>query len=980
MNVITSLLNRIGISEKDDHFNLFQNSLWKKKIPFRLHKGLTEIKPHSFLLYDNKIIALFFSSTSQDRSDPSTLFKKIWNLGGSPIVFIITDQYVDIYNGFSFNTKTYLFDKLKIGKVDVTIENINNTLSIWDIITGRSFEQLESRKTQVDEKLLENLENTKKILLRNGLEDTIAQSIIGRLLFSRYLLDRNVKINQKYFIDKKSFLKLIKNKELLYAYFQYLKETFNGDLFPVSKTEKSQVTSIHLDYLHELFSGSDIHDEGIQTSLFDVYDFNIIPVELISEVYERFIGKNVQKKDSAYYTPSFLVDYILEKTVKPFLDSHKSCKVFDPSCGSGIFLVESLRAIIERNLDKNGKIQKEQLKNILIENIFGIDSNPNALNLTVFSLCLTLLDYIEPKDITTFKLPNLLNTNLFIADCFDTNHTFNKAIKNIDFILGNPPWGSDKEKDNLHIRYFTSNSIPVSDKQIAQTYIARTKDFSASKTKCALVLPSKPILYNHNASDFRQYFLNNFELAEVLELSPVRSQIFSAAVAPTSVIFFRYSYNNNTEDNIVLHTSIKPNVFLKNLKLIVIEKNDIKQIKQSYFIKYDYLWKIMLYGNVLDFYLIKRLKEDFNTINQVIEKNKINFGQGFIRGNNGDYSPKLLLGKKYLDTKKKALSKFYINDQILENYRDTAKLYREGKYKGKIFIPPYVLLKKGFSKQDFSLVSAYTENEYVFTDSITAIRGQENDKSLLKNITGCLNSLLFSYHFLVQGSSAGVEREQGHNEEDRFTLPIAINIKISNHVDIIQNLYKQYHSELMHNPALEAEIQSQEQKLNEIIFDSFELSKVEKSLIDYAINVTIPQINNEAQPIAKITEDQLEQYAQIYINHFSSRWNGNPDFFAVDIYYNNYIVGMNFKVIRSKPKSPVQLYSNTNSDQLFNLIKLGEEKITDRFYKQRDIRGFNKSSFYIIKPNQYKNWHPAVAHGDMAEFIEAMLKADAKGK
>ena len=55
---------------------------------------------------------------------------------------------------------------------------------------------------------------------------------------------------------------------------------------------------------------------------------------------------------------------------------------------------------------------------------------------------------------------------------------------------------------------------------------------------------------------------------------------------------------------------------------------------------------------------------------------------------------------------------------------------------------------------------------------------------------------------------------------------------------------------------------------------------------------------------------------------------------------------------------------------------MGEEKITDSFYKQRDIRGFNESSFYLIKPNQYKNWHPAVAHGDLAEFVEAMLKAE----
>ena len=546
MKLITTLLNKIGISNENDNYHIFHGRLWKKKIPVRLHKGLAEIKPHSFLLHENKIIALFFVFTPNDNIDFKALFKKIWNLRGTPIVFIITEDILDIYNGFSFDTKTSLFDKLKVGNVNLTIENINEYLSIWDIITGKAFDNLKKPKAQVDEKLLENLESTKKILKRKGLDNTFAQNIIGRLLFSRYLLDRGVKIESKFFTDKQSFLTLIKNKELLYEYFNYLKKTFNGDLFPVNKIEISQVTDMHLDYLYELFSGSDMHGDTVQKSFFELYDFNIIPIELISEVYERFIGKKKQKKNAAYYTPSFLVDYILEKTVKTHLDTNKACKVFDPSCGSGIFLVESLRSIIEKNLDKKGNIQKEKLKELLADNIFGLDIDKNAINLTVFSLCLTLLDYIDPKDITKFKLPNLLGKNLFNADFFDTKHSFNQKIENLDFILGNPPWGSDKESDSFHIQYFQTNRVPVSNKQIAQTFVARTKDFSKKKTKCVLVLPSKPILYNHNANDFRQYFLNYFYIKEILELSPVRNQIFSGAVAPTSIIFFNYSHNETT--------------------------------------------------------------------------------------------------------------------------------------------------------------------------------------------------------------------------------------------------------------------------------------------------------------------------------------------------------------------------------------------------------------------------------------------------
>lgn len=939
-----------------------------------MHKGLIGINPHGLFLYKNKIIALFFNFSKNDNTILSELFKKIWNLGGSPAIFIVSEDMVNIYNGFSFDTNNSFFDKLKIGNNELLLENIENNFSIWDVVTGKSFENLKPHKAQVDEKLLENLENTKKILSDGGLDDAHAQNLIGRLLFSRYLLDKGIKVKSKYFQNKHSFLKLITNKELLYEYFDYLKKTFNGDLFPVTPEEVEQVTDVHLLYLLELFSGSDINRWGIQRSLFDIYDFNIIPIELISEVYERFLGKKKQKKNAAYYTPSFLVDYILEKTVKIHLTEKKTCKIFDPSCGSGIFLVESLRAIIENNLAQNGSIEKEKLKKLLTDNIFGVDIDETAVNLTVFSLCLTLLDYINPKDITTFKFPALINSNLFIADFFDTDHSFNNKLKKLDFILGNPPWGSDKEDDNNHIKYFQNNNIPVSDKQIAQTFIARTKDFSHKNTKCALVLPSKPVLYNHNAQEYRRYFLNNFYIKEVLELSPVRSQLFARAVAPTAIIFFNYAHANTTVNNNLVHTSIKPNVFLKYLKLIVIEKNDIKQIKQQYFILYDYLWKIMLYGNVLDFYLIKRLKEEYDSLNQVIEKNNLDLPrQGFQLGGGDQNDGTHLLGKPYLDTKKKALKRFFINETSCENWEiDTLHRPRTKE----VFQPPYVLLKKGFSKQDFSLVSTYTENEFVFTDSITAIRGNSKTKDLLKSITGCLNSSLFSYHFLLQGSSAGVEREQGHNKEDRFELPICINKKIVQQVDKIQTLHIKLNSELMKNLNIEEKVTFEEESLNEIILESFGLSIIEKSLIDYSINVTIPQINNHNKPIAKTTEKQLKEYAQIFANHFGKRWNGNPEFFEVDIYYNDHIVGINFKVVNSKPKQKIKLFQNKNTDKLLSLIKIGEEKISDRFFKQRDIRGFNKSSFYVIKSNQYKNWHPAVAYGDLSEFVEAMLQAE----
>lgn len=74
-----------------------------------------------------------------------------------------------------------------------------------------------------------------------------------------------------------------------------------------------------------------------QLCLFPFYDFNIIPIELISNIYEILLGKEKQDRDKAFYTPEYLVDYIVNRTVGRCLFNENECKVLDPSCGSGIF-------------------------------------------------------------------------------------------------------------------------------------------------------------------------------------------------------------------------------------------------------------------------------------------------------------------------------------------------------------------------------------------------------------------------------------------------------------------------------------------------------------------------------------------------------------------------------------------------------------------------------------------------------------------
>ena len=151
------------------------------------------------------------------------------------------------------------------------------------------------------------------------------------------------------------------------------------------------------------------------TIFFDMYDF-IIPVELISNIYEILLGSEKRNRYNAFYTPQYLVNYILDASVSPFVRDYGSCKVLDPACGSGIFLVESYRRMVEKELRGDQFTEdNELLQRLLVENIFGIDLNEEAIDVTIFHYIL-LCWIIKPKTLKKFNLPNLKGSNLLVYD------------------------------------------------------------------------------------------------------------------------------------------------------------------------------------------------------------------------------------------------------------------------------------------------------------------------------------------------------------------------------------------------------------------------------------------------------------------------------------------------------------------------------------------------------------------------------------
>lgn len=948
--------------------------------PSKIRIFLNSINYDAIYSIENKPQIIFkeFDITQDNIQDIEdeiySLHKQVWNFGEVPILFIVLPNEIRIYNGFIFNRdkeKNEIWKKItEKNKDDIYEFKFMNLVSgaLW-----KKYEAIFSKKERVQDYLLKNLKDARKVLHKKGLPFSIIHSIIGRLIFSRYLIDRGV-LDRDFFHKKYGcdFEEIILDKENLYDFFGYLRTEFNGDLFPLIDGEKNKINNSHLKTLCNLFKGYNIGTG--QTVLFDIYDFSIIPVELISNIYETFLKRESKNSNKPYYTPLFLVDYVLNHTLDEMLEkiSSSNCKVLDPACGSGIFLVKSLRRLIDKEMEIKGyKLENRDLERIVLDNIFGIDKDEDAIHLSIFSIYLTLLDYQESKDIKKFTFPELKNRNLFVSDFFDLRNDFNSKIEDIDLVVGNPPWG---QVGGPHIHYCEKNSIPISYKQIAQSFLIRVKDFASSNAKIALIVTSK-ILYNITSERFREYFLKNFVVDRVLEFSSVRRNVFENAIGPGAIIFYRFVHDQDTRNNVIEHISLKPNRFFELFQAIIIEKHDVKHIQQRYFMDNDWLWKVILYGNILDFHFIKRLKNNYKSIKELIDESKgqLKKGVGVQRPSKGK-PPKfttLLVNRPYLDTKKDILQRYFTDIQNASKWRIE---YLHRPRDEKLFEPPYILMDKWLNT-DFQSVAAFSDQEWAFTDAVTAIKGRPRDVDTLKNFLGLLNSQLFTYYIFLIGSSTGIEREQVHNPK-RLSFPVILDDRISRKVDQLQQMHKNINENEDISEEYREVVSKIENELDEIIFSLYEIDTVEKDLIDYTFDVSIPLFKGKEELFNPPTEKQLKEYAQIFLNHFERRMNGPNEFFCIEIYNVDYFVAMNFKIVRRKPQRFIDFIQDDDIDRIIrSLGDISIEKMKN-MYIQRDIKGFETTSFYVIKPNEYKNWHRTIARLDLSEFIDAMIKAD----
>lgn len=435
------------------------------------------------------------------------------------------------------------------------------------------------------------------------------QLIIDRLIFLRFCEDRGVETYGQ--------LKAATSKgnayENLHVVFQAADDKYNSGLFDF---EKDKITQ-HLKVTNKVIKSivEDLYPPNSE------YDFKAMPVEVLGNAYEQFLGKviridkahhavieekpEVRKAGGVFYTPQYIVDYIVENTVGKLIEGKtpkeiEKIKIVDPACGSGSFLLGAFDYLLKYHIDyyyknppsaksgiitPNGTLSTAEKKKIILNNIFGVDLDANAVEVSKLSLLLKCMEGETEasikQQITMFHervLPDLDNNikdgnSLVDTDIYDTEIDlgFEKKIKpfswkkqfpavfkqgGFDAVIGNPPYVKVTDKNLFN--YFTQH-FKYQDYQqdLYLLFLERYKFLIRKNGKLGVIIPNT-WLQSITFKNIRKYLSTQYHWDRILHIN---EHIFKAVV-DTHVLIFE---ENNSKN--------------KKIEIDLFEKNEIKSLQ-----------------------------------------------------------------------------------------------------------------------------------------------------------------------------------------------------------------------------------------------------------------------------------------------------------------------------------------------------------------------------------------------------------------
>lgn len=952
--------------------------------------------------------------------------KKIWNFKKVIFLYVYSETEIRIYNcaekplliksddfDYKKELKTLEIESYKLSDKNKLkqLQNLFSTIAIdtgiiWTLEEAFEIRKKISLQRRVDKYLVKSLTHTAKQLQEDGLEINLIHKIIMRSLFLLYLEDRGATDAKFYSEIKKgaqSYFDILDDADKTTSLFQKLEEYFNGNVFTIDKNES--ISREHLQIIKKCFING--NDDSLQQNLFEdlrLFDFSIIQIELLSEIYESFLAEinpTLKQDTGTYYTPPSLVELILNEKL-PISGTEKkfNVKVLDPTCGSGIFLVESFKRLVKRHENANAKKLTDfnKLKKLLTDNIFGVEIHPQSIKVAAFSLYLALVDNLNPKTVwqnKDYRLPYLINdpsddtlveqgNNLFRSDTIQEN----PEVEQIDFdlVVGNPPFGT-KNLSQIIRDYSDKHGFA---KEMVLPFLHKATKFSENG-EIALIFNTK-ILTNTKITyqNFRKWLFNECYVEKIYNFSILRNapkdfggQLFGSATGPISIAFYRKKPPKKKSDTIVYYapkTYIKSNV----IEGVSIDGTDLKYLPREECKKpTSKIWKIAMWGGIGDVNLIQKLNAS-GSLEQFISDEKFDKGSGLQFLNNSTKNPKLDndIPNRYIAPKnirryvsysfsdlnsgltqssKEIYAKYY---GVQVNDLPTINVFRRVGAK-KTYFAPHILIKEGLS--NWKICASYENEACSFNSKVLGLI--HTDSKILKGLTCFINSKLVYYYLFLCSASIGIEREEIKPNEV-YRLPFSFDKENLYHLaGIYDRLVDE--TEIFNNNTIKLE-----QEIDSYISKCFGFSIDEDLIVDNFVEFTIPLLIKRHQYVLGPTnEDEIQDYS-LKVSQYLNDFLQNQSLYANCTVYeniNHFSPLMITKVVFESSEKEVLKSSENIHDILRDLDKeLWQKKATNIYFRKK-LNYKTGNEIFIVRPNQRRFWTQSMAIEDASELILEIL-------
>ena len=673
----------------------------------------------------------------------------------------------------------------------------------------------------VDNTFLEEIERWRDILARNiamrneklsqrELNFSV-QRIIDRIIFLRICEDRG--------IEPYGRLMTLRNGERAYPrlceFFQRADERYNSGLFHF-QSEKDRPEAPD-----ELTLKLKIDDKVLKDIVGNLYypespyEFSVLPADILGQVYERFLGKvirltaghqakvedkpEVRKAGGVYYTPTYIVDYIVKNTVGKLLEGKTprqaaKLKILDPACGSGSFLLGAYQFLLDWHLvqyvkepenwkkgrepklyqhHKGGwKLTTAERKRILLNNIYGVDIDSQAVEVTKLSLLLKVLEGESQETITkqfelfhqralpdlgrNIKCGNSLigpdfyqnrqmdmfnEEDKYRINAFDWQAEFSEIFKTgrFDAVIGNPPYvvvGPDLYP-TLIMDYLRGFEVAQYKLDLFHLFIQRGIELLRSSGCLGFIVPNTWLTLKFT-DKLRHYVLQN---ATVSELVLFGHRVFHNADVHTALLFLKKGATR--QQHTVLIRSIPTAASAQDIECA----ESVKVHQKSWLETAGFVFETRLTGN--EGGLATRIMTSFPRLDTLA---RASLGcQAYNRSkhtaeqiaNRVFHSPNKA-GKDYLpELAGKDVSRYFIIKVRGEwiKYGPWLHDYRTMDW----LTGPRILIREIVGQKPYSIHACYVEETYCHYKTILNVNPSEATKISMKYLAGILNSRLMSF-------------------------------------------------------------------------------------------------------------------------------------------------------------------------------------------------------------------------------------------